>query len=171
MIKGAGYCLTPGCPFFYKPAFFMGLEAAFKCVTCSEWGYLEPNKTWFSGYGLCREAKVHFRYDADIRRYMSTAVVTNDALDPIENTRTIHLNQPFIVSDKTALRMAEQAMANVASGHSGISIDLSGDKKLFEEAIAKLANSLETSDILRADLGSDFVPLGGSPHESKSNFR
>lgn len=161
MIKGAGYCLTPGCPWFFRSQFYMGLEKAFKCSTCHEYGYLEPNVTWFEGYGLCREAQVHFKYDPHSKSYTRTAIVTINELDPVQNTRVVHSNHPFIVSDVSAKRIAEQGLANIASGHSGIIIDLSADDKLFEEALAKLATSLETSEILRADMGSDFVPLGG----------
>jgi hypothetical protein len=166
VIKGAGYCLTPGCPRFYQAAFYMGFEKSYRCSICNEWGYLEPNATYYEGYGLCREARVHFKYDLTAKKYRSTAIITIESLDPILNTRVIHSNHPFIMSDFSATRLAEQALANVASGHSGITIDLSADDKVFDDAIAKLALSLKTSEILHADLGSDFVSL-----EDNHDFR
>jgi hypothetical protein len=159
MIKGAGYCLTPGCPRFYQAAFYMGSDKSYRCSICREWGYLEPNAMYIEGYGLCREARVHFKYDPTSKRYRSTAIVTIDTLDPVQNTRVIHSNHPFIMSDVSATRLAEQALANVASGHSGLTIDLCAEDKVFEESLVKLAASLRTSEILRADLGSEFVPL------------
>lgn len=157
--KGAGFCLNNKCLYYHKPQFYMGMELVYLCRGCHKQGFLERNHTTYKGVGLCRSVKVHFNYEPVKRVYSNIAIVTDDNL-PAVNTRELHLYHPFIHHPVSALKLAEKGMADVASGHGGIVFDLGSDDKCFKEALARLANSLRTSKHLRADLGSDFVPLG-----------
>lgn len=159
MFRGAGFCLDTNCPAYARPNFYMGTEEAYKCRLCGQWGYLEKNHSELHGYGLCRTVTVHFKYDHLSRTYKAQASVIDEALPAKDNTKTFHMYHPFIHVDSSALKLAEKAMADIATGHGGITIDLDMDNKLFKEALSKLDNSLSTSEFLKADLGSDFVPL------------
>ena len=156
MLKGAGFCLNFNCIHFGKPNFYMGTEEAYLCTTCEKYGYLEKNKNFYEGYGLIKTAVVHFKFDVISREYLMQASVTNDTLP---GNRVMHLYRPFIHFDKSALKIAEQSLAEVATGHKGLIIDFDMDKETFKQALDKLSESLQ-SEYLKADLGPEFHSLG-----------
>lgn len=156
--KGAGFCTNVACLAYMRSQFYMGSEESYSCKLCHNLGFLERTHTLVEGWGLCKTVVVHFRFDPLFRTYKMQAMVTDEGL-PDSNTKVVHLYHPLINVDKSALAIAEKAMADLATGHNGITIDLSGDRKLFDEALSKLDKSLRNSKHLKADLGSNFVSL------------
>jgi len=155
-LKGAGYCLNYNCLSYIRPHFVMGMDESYRCIVCAEWGYLEKNAQSYEGSGLINSVTVHFKYDVVSRSYKAKAIVTDVNLP---GKRMLNVYRPFIHFDKSALMLAEKALADVASGHSGLTIDFDMDKKEFQKTMDKLSESLQ-SEYLRADLGSGFVSLG-----------
>lgn len=158
MFKGAGFCINVKCICCHRPNFYMGTEESYLCRACNELGFLEKNYQTYQGTGLVRTVVTHYKYDPASRHYHGQAIVEDKAI-PEFNTRVLHLYHPFIRTDKSALVLAEKAFADVATGHSGLILDYSGDDNLYKEGLAKLARSLQ-SEYLRADLGPDFISLG-----------
>lgn len=158
VFKGAGFCINSECICFYRPTFYMGTEESYLCRACNKYGFLEKNYQTYQGTGLIRTVVTHFKYDPVSKHYHGQASVEDKAI-PEFNTMKLHLYRPFIRTDKSALMLAEKAFADVATGHSGLIMDYSGDVKLYKEGLAKLAKSLQ-SEYLRADLGLDFISMG-----------
>lgn len=156
MFKGAGFCLNYNCIHFAKPTFYLGSEEAFTCATCEKPGYLEKNRDSYEGNGLIRTVVTHYKYDVVSREYLFKAVVTDENLP---GQRTLHLYRPFIHFDKSALKLAENELAKIATGHSGLTIDFDMPRESFQAALDKLSTSLQ-SEYLKADLGSNFHALG-----------
>lgn len=158
--RAVGYCTQTECEDYVKGVFLLNHGDTFWCPRCKQVGFIEKEYGTSTGnFGIYKEVRVEYNYDAVQKRYRELAIVRDESL--WGKCDVYHLQSPLIKTEKRALKVAEATLANlnmqdrpleageIPRTHELI-LSFDTPKEMFAEELGKLQVRLENNAWSRA---------------------
>lgn len=119
MVRAVGYCVFVQCEDFMKGTFLLNHRGNFCCARCRTEGFQEMEHGFSADPVLLpyKTVRVEYNFDPTEMRYKDVAIIIDESIHGEGNTYT--LITPLVKTDKRALKIAENMLANL-NRYSGV---------------------------------------------------